>query len=70
MTKYKVEVRDKGGCSVGTAVFVTASKERAISWLAVTLKERWAGAWSVVGPDVDINGEVYPKDPAQQRLPL
>lgn len=47
MTRFKAEVRDVGGCGVGTSVLVTKTMERAMSFVSVTLKEKWAGEWSI-----------------------
>lgn len=53
---WKVEVLDEGGTGVGTSVKVCASAEEAIRWLAVTLREPWAGAWSLSGPGISLSG--------------
>lgn len=45
---YRAEVRDIGGAAVGTSVLRTASKTRAVRFIAQTTRERWAGTWRLI----------------------
>lgn len=45
---YQAEVRDIGGCGVGTSVKKCRTLTAAIQFIAVaTSKESWAGGWRI-----------------------
>jgi len=44
---YKAEVRDVGGCGVGTAVKMCPTITAAVRFVAATSKESWAGPWRI-----------------------
>lgn len=60
---YKAEVRDVGGCGVGTAVKQCATLTAAIRFVAATSKESWAGPWRIF----DADGELVLEEPQPQQ---
>lgn len=62
---FKAEVRDIGGCGVGTSVKKCATITAAVSFVTATSKQSWAGSWSIT----DSEGRVLLADqPQQDRL--
>jgi hypothetical protein len=57
--EFKAEVRDIGGTGVGTSVYIRDRIEPVMAWLAMTLKEKWAGSWTLTGPGVDMSGDPH-----------
>lgn len=51
---YKAEVRDRGGCQVGTAVYLADSLTCAVRWVGETSRQEWAGSWTIAKCDGEI----------------
>lgn len=63
---FRAEVRDIGGTGVGTCVYIRDRIEPVMAWLAVTLKESWAGKWTLTGPGIDMAGDPHQPPPVEE----